>query len=315
MKTNDIKNRWEQFRKQKGYLQRLDPEHPMDIFIGISEKGLDEIVLFTMIEPAQIKSSKDLEIEKGQRQDGKWATQISLKDKTNEDIFARLCLDLVEVSQNVASEKDGINTITKRFLAWQKLFSSLHTDLPKSVLKGLVGELIFARDVLSKQYSWDDIIAAWLGPDGADRDYVFPNNWFEIKAVATGKEIVTISSLNQLETDVQGYLVKINVDESNEMDPSANAVSSVINSIRLILQNNPVASQLLEQKLISVGYIDKKVYDDIYFAYKSPVYYLVNDSFPKLTTPSVPREIIGARYDLSLVGIEPWRREESNIWS
>ncbi len=315
MKTNDIKGKWEQFRKQKGYLQRLDPEHPMDIFIGISEKGFDEIVLFTKLEPAQMKSSKDLEIEKGQRQDGKWATQISLIDKTNEDIFARLCLDLVEVSQHVVSEQAGINAITKRFLAWQKLFSSIHTNLPKSVLKGLVGELSFAKDVLSKHYSWDDIMTAWLGPDGADRDYVFSDCWFEIKAVATGKAVVTISSLNQLETEAYGYLVKIDIDESSEMDPSAKAVSKLIDEIRTILQHNPGAAQLFEQKLISLGYLDKKAYDDICFAVKQHVYYMVDGSFPKLTTHSVPKEIVGTRYDLSLVGIEPWRREDSEIWS
>ena len=315
MKMNDIKFKWEQFRKQKGYLQRLDPEHPMDIFIGISEKGFDEIVFFTKVEPAKMKSSKDLEIHKGKRQDGKWATQISLKDKTNEDIFARLCLDLVEASQHVASEQEGINAITKRFLAWQKLFSFIHTDLPKSVLKGMVGELSFAKDILSKYYSWDDVMVAWQGPDGADRDYIFSDNWFEVKAVATGKTIVTISSLNQLETESPGYLVKIDIDESSEMDPSATSIKKLINEIRLVLQNNPVATQLFEQKLISLGYIDKETYDDIYFAFKQPVYYLVDGTFPKLTTQSVPKEIVGTRYDLSLVGIEPWRREDSEIWS
>ena len=30
------------FKAQKGYMQRLDPSHPLDFFIGINEKGYDE---------------------------------------------------------------------------------------------------------------------------------------------------------------------------------------------------------------------------------------------------------------------------------
>ena len=280
MKTSDLKNRWEEFRKQKGYLQRLDPSHPMDFFVGINEKGYDEIVLITLKEPAQLKSSKALDIEKGQRKDGKWATQIASVDKNNEDIFARLCVDLVEVSQNAKTEQDGLNRITNRFLAWQKLFHSLNANLPKSVLKGMVGELSFAKEVLAKHYSMDEIMSAWVGPDGADRDYVLSDNWYEIKAVATGKEQITISSLNQLETDQKGYLVKYNVDESTETDPLAKSISCYVNEMRTELQNYPHAAQLFEQKLISIGYLDKKVYDSIHFVHNGPEYYYVDEQFP-----------------------------------
>ena len=153
MKTSDIKERWEQFRNQKGYVQRIDPNHPMDFFLGISEKGYDELVLFTTLEPVLIQSSKALEITKNQRpKDKKWATQICSIDRKNQDIFARLCLDLVESSQKVSSESEGLSLVTHRFLAWQRLFASLHMGLPKHVLKGLVGELSFAVEVLSHHY-------------------------------------------------------------------------------------------------------------------------------------------------------------------
>lgn len=315
MKTSEIKTKWEQFRQQKGYLQRLDPMHPMDFFIGINDRGYDELVLITINEPSLLKSSKALEIEKGKRKDGKWATQITSVDKTNEDIFARLCADLMECSQNAQTEQDGINRITKRFLAWQRLFSTIHTDLPKIVLKGMIGEIYFAIDALSKHYSWDEILVAWEGPNGADRDYQFTDNWYEVKAIATGKDTMTISSLNQLDTINLGYIVKYEVDEVNALNPAAISVSETVKTIRAILASYPTASLLFEQKLVSLGYLDKKSYDEIYFSHKGPSYYLVDNKFPRLTPNSAPAEIVAVRYDLSLAGVEPWRRDETSIWN
>ncbi len=316
MKTSDFKDRWEQFRNQKGFFQRIDPNHPMDFFIGISERGYDELMLLTVQEPAQLKSSRFLEITKNQRpKDKKWATQICSLDIKNQDIFARLCIDLLESSQDAKTEQDGLGKVTRRFLAWQKLFASLNSGLPQHVLKGLVGELSFAKEVLSYHYSWDEIMMAWLGPDGADRDYIFPDKWFEIKAVATGKDKVSISSLNQLDTSDLGYLVKFDVDESSATDPNAISVSNMINSVREIMASYPNASHVFEQKLISLGYIDRPDYDNIYYSHKLPVYYLVNEQFPRLVPATVPAEVVGASYDLSLVGIDEWKKDEVKIWN
>ena len=315
MKTNEIKEKWKEFRNQKGYVQRIDPHHPMDLFIGISDKGYDELVLFTYLEPAMIKSSKALEITKNKREDGKWAIQICSMDSNNQDIFARLCVDLIESSQHVKTEREGLDLITKRFLSWQRLFASINAVLPKSVLKGLVGELSFALDILSKRYSWNEIITSWQGPEGADRDYILHEKWFEIKAVSTGKDKLTISSLNQLEAPDDGYLVKFDVDESSATDPNAISITGLINEVRSILDQYPDVLALFEQKLVNIGYIDKTEYDSIFFVHSKPTYYFVNNNFPKLTSLIVPVEVVGASYDLSLAGIDPWRKEEAEVWN
>lgn len=315
MKTSEIKEKWQSFKTQKGYLQRLDPNHPMDFFIGISDKGNDELVLFTLVEPMQMKSSKAIDIEKKVRKDGKWATQIESLVAENQDVFAKLCIDLVESSQYVKSEEEGLKCIVKRFIKWQSLFATIHEILPSSVLKGMVGELSFASEVLSKHYSWDEIMEAWQGPDGADRDYTFTNYWFEVKAINTGKEVVTISSLNQLENDNQGYLVKYNVDESSKTDPKAISMNAFIDSIRDKLGAAQVASQKFEQKLVSLGYLSQKAYDDVYFVHAGPEFYSVDSAFPRLVTKNVPPEIVKAQYDLSLAGIDHTKVIEEEIWS
>ncbi len=315
MKTVDFICKWDDFRNQNGYLQRLDPSHPLDFFIGISEKGYDELVLFTEIEPYQMRSSKALEVDKNKRKDGKWATQIASVYKENQEIFARLCVDLVESSYNVTDEKEGFSRVASRFLAWQRLFATMHETLPMSVLKGLMGELKFIELLMDRGYSKDDVIKAWQGPDGADRDFVINNIWYEIKAISTGKDKVTISSLNQLETDIPGYLVVKNIDESSKMDATALSVKEMVSNVRKLIEDAPEASRIFEEKLVSLGYLDKPAYEEIYFVLGPSRYYKVSDDFPRLITEKVPTEIVGVRYDLSIAGIEAWKTEEDILWN
>lgn len=315
MNIDDIKKKFIAFHEQKGYLQRLDPSHPMDFFVGINEKGNDELVLLTTIEPAQLKSSTALEVEKNVRKDGRWATQIASLESENQDIFASLCLDLVASSYTAETEKKGLDCVIKRFLAWQRLFANLKNDLSKSVLKGMIGELSFLIEIAEKMGSWNVALNGWQGPDGADRDFVFQTQWYEIKSISTGKDKVTISSLNQLEDENEGCLIVYNVDETSNTDPCAITVNELVKRIRDILADSPVELQLFNQKLVSLGYISKQTYDSIFFALKDREIYAVDNDFPKLITSSVPREIVSVRYDISLAGIEKWKRTEEEVWN
>lgn len=315
MLSSELKNRWEDLRNQQGLLQRVDSTHPLDFFVGISTNGNYQLVLITKIEPAQIRSSKVLEIEKNIRKDGRWATQIALLDDNNKDIFAKLCMDLIDSSAESKDEAEGLTSVTKRFLAWQKLFETMHETLPVSAIKGLIGELVFAAETLSNVFSWDEIMDAWQGPDGADRDYVFMDKWFEVKSIATGKSAVQISSLDQLDTKLPGYITLFNVDESSSTDPLAIPVSAIVNRTRNLLACQPSAAQKYERKLISVGYMDKKQYDNMYFSYSNPTFYEVNSDFPKVTRDMVHHGIIDAKYKIDLAAIEEYKKEESAIWN
>jgi hypothetical protein len=314
MKTSDFQNKWNEFRGQNGYLQRLDPNHPLDFFVGVSEKGYDELALLTTSEPAKLTSSKALEVEKAIRKDGKWATQIYSVEKENQEIFARLCLDLVECSQNSKNEAEGLSNVTKRYLAWQRLFARLKETLPGSVLKGIIGEIDFARLMISRGYSRDEVIEGWVGPDGADRDFVMKNAWYENKAIATGKKYIEISSLNQLETEENGFITVVNVDDASSNDSRAIDVKKYIEQFKKELESAPMALNLFEQKLVSLGYIEKKAYENIFYIIGERVFFKVDDLFPRLITKNVAPEIVSVKYELSLAGIQPWRIGDE-IWS
>ncbi|WP_369408059.1 PD-(D/E)XK motif protein, partial [Pseudomonas sp. SWRI111] len=76
--------------------------------------------------------------------------------------------------------------------------------LSKSERIGLIGELLFLRDVLSDRVGWNAAIKCWNGPGGHEQDFVVAGSIFEVKTqVVTADRRIRISSEDQLDA-VQG---------------------------------------------------------------------------------------------------------------
>lgn len=312
MKTDEILGKWEALRKSKEYQQRLDPDHPLDFFVGVDVSGKDELILITDEKPVRFQSSKEIKIETRMREsDKRWVTLIILEDKHNSEIFAKLCLDLMEVSRNSLDEAEGVAAVIYRFIAWQKLFARNRDGLSEKTIKGLVGELMFAKNVLCNISNISKVVAAWEGPKGGDRDFVFEDTWYEIKSIATGKNYITISSLNQLEIDRDGYIVQYFVDSTSEMEANSFPINALVNDIRNLCRKDPLTLMVFDNKLIELGYIsDNPKYDEMYFTCSEPNFYKVSTGFPRLTPSNIPEQIINAQYDISLASIESWKVEK-----
>lgn len=315
MKISDLNQKWDDLRTSKKYLQRLDSSHPLDFFVGIDDNGYKELVLITPYEPALMKSSKSVNVEKGKRQDGQWAIQIKLNDENNQEVFSSLCMDLIVSTCEFTNKLEGMQAVVARFLKWQKLLEYGSDGMSNEVIKGVVGELIFAEKVLLRKYNLDEVIGSWVGPDGADRDYVFEKEWFEVKAVATGKLTVGISSLNQLDIDQLGYLSIVTTDYTSETDMHGFSFSWLIEHFKKMLESNPKALFSFEEKLLNLGYYDRKEYHEKHFKTGEISIYTVDDKFPRLTPQNVNSVIASAKYDLIIQGLNDWKLEEKDLWS
>jgi len=203
-----------------------------------------------------------------------------------------------------------LEVVISRFLKWQKLMESGSNSLSEEVIKGLIGELIFAKKWLRKTYDWDTIMASWLGPEALDKDFVFEETWAEVKAVRSGKPFVTISSMEQLTSEKDGLLVVVTVDSTAPTDTTGFSVVGLINDIRQDLRIHPSAMFDFEKKLMEIGWSDKKEYENKCYAVRGIRIYDVTSEFPKLEQKNVPVEIIKARYDIALSGIARFERTE-----
>lgn len=306
MRIDFFKSKWKEIRSTQGLFQRVDPQHNLDFFIGIDEHGRDVLMLISDYEPSKMRSSKSICVEKGQREDGRWAIQIILVSPEREDVFARLCWDLVESTYGITNILEGQEAVISRFISWQRLMEAERDGLSEARIKGLIGELKYAENFLIPRYGNDVVIESWLGPEGADRDFVFEDTWAEVKAVASGKLTVEISSLEQLDTEILGCLVICFVDATSGTDSNGFSFRSIIESFRERLYASPRALFNFESKLVSLGYFDRKEYSEKYYILNGISRYFVDSTFPRLTTRDLRTEISRARYELLISSLNPW---------
>lgn len=309
MRIDEFRKKWDDNNTAKKTYQRIDDTHQLDFYVGENELGYKELLLITELEPSKMKSSKSVEVEKGKRADQKWAIRIKLTNPEYEDVFIHLCWDLIESSRSCQSELLGIEMVISRFSKWQKLMANGNEGLSNEVIKGIIGELTYAELVLLEKYDLDTIISSWLGPDGADRDFIFQNTWTEVKAIGSGRTSIGISSLEQLDIDIEGTIAVATIDNTSPLDNAGFNFTSKISKFRELMQASPDALFKFEEKLINIGYYDRKEYDEKFYTFEGFKFFKVDKDFPKLNKKNVRSEIIAAEYEISLSAIANWELE------
>lgn len=309
MRIEDLINKWEYVPPSDPSFQRIDNTHILDIFVGKDDDLKRELMVVSEIEPSKINSSKVLDIQKGIRKDNRWATRIKLLKADEAEVFTHLCWDLIEHSRKATTKPMALEIFVARFLKWQKLMESGSALLSESTIRGIIGEILYAKKVLRNTFVWDKILSAWLGPDGSDRDFVFDNTWVEVKTIKPGKSSVTISSVEQLDTDKSGVLAVIVLDNTSASDVDGFSFADIVENMRDELRSSPSAIFQFEAKLMELGYSDHPEYHEKFYVLNSMRKFLVEEDFPRLKRIDLPVAILNANYDIALSEIISFEME------
>lgn len=201
------KNIEEIFAREKSALafRRINSTHPSDLYLGYNENGGKALVIVEISDEKKVESSQIIHTQLYLREDGKTSLEFVLKDNKFETMFYRLCEDIITSTSNV---KRGIviGFVIKRWNAWKTAFQKLSGErLSDMSIMGLIGELTFMEQVMIPKYGIDRSIVAWEGPDGGHKDYVINSTWYEIKSTTLSSDTVKISSIEQLDSDKEGF--------------------------------------------------------------------------------------------------------------
>jgi hypothetical protein len=308
--SEDLLLRWNGPFRQVGAYTRVDPVHPLELYIGYEAISQKSMLLISDAEPSLVPSSKSILVSVGQRNDGKWALIFRLIRNEQQEVFSQLCCDLIESSRLQRNEANGVEFVLSRYRRWNKLMEHQGSGLlSESARKGLLGELLFLQRVLAGGMPALDAVSGWIGLGGADRDFVFSAGWHEIKAVGTGAKTVAISSLQQLDASPPGELVIFFVDHTAPGESDSFSLNDKVNEVQSTLQAVPSARDLFDAKLLDFGYMPLREYEVQHYRLGGMCRYNIDDRFPCLTTANVPSQIAAATYELSLGALEDWRTE------
>ena len=153
-----------------------------------------------------------------QYKDGDLLTlRLSLENNDFLEIFCIFCQDLLDSVKVTNDDETAYHTLRSRYYSWRQLFRSDNARLTETEIMGLIGELLFLKDYMIPERGIDVALESWMGPEKTHKDFSDQQDWFEVKTISFGKESVRISSIEQLDSDIDGTLV---VYELEKMSPS-----------------------------------------------------------------------------------------------
>ena len=304
MSNNEIYKTFREDFPSRHFIRFGDNRH-ISLYIGRDDDARYSFDFRGKYKPVRISSSDVIAVE--QYKDGELLTlRFSLENNDLLEYFCTFCQDLLESVRVTNDDETAYHTLRSRYYSWRQLFRPDNVRMNESEIMGLIGELLFLRDYMIPERGIDVALDSWMGPEKTHKDFSDQQDWFEIKTVSFGKECVRISSIEQLDSDVDGTLV---VYELEKMSPSYEGIklNQLVNNIIALLTNSAQRETFMA-KLQLFNFDFSNEYDAIVFALRNRNMYRVDtENFPRLHRTMLPEAISRAQYDLLLTEIEPFK--------
>lgn len=237
---------------------------------------------------------------------------LSLSNAADFRNFALMCKSLMLATERFAPTQSGKGLLQaiKEVHRWQEMLSHRAGRLlSKSERIGLIGELLFLRDVLSDRIGWNAAIKCWNGPGGHEQDFVVAGSIFEVKTqVVTADRRIRISSEDQLDA-VQGRILICNqgIAPIPSAAPSARTLNALVSEIRdAFSATSANALECFEIALLEAGYQEMPEYDEESWVLVDRIFYEVSNEFPRIERSDLRNGVEMVYYSIRVSDCSPF---------
>lgn len=293
----NIKKRFETVT-QNGSFTRVDKTCTADFYAGLDEEGrLAFKYRGNFIPKRDLKSADGIQLN--QYRNTTFNTlQFTLCDHHNRDLFYVFCEDIIRSALDVINENEIYKTILCRFYSWKRMFSSQSKLLSENEIKGLIGELLFLKNYMFPWYGQSAAIRSWSGQELTHKDFSLNNIWYEVKTIHTTRNTVTISSIEQLESNNTGEMVVIMLERMSSGFDGININRLTTEIFDSIIENEDRDAFI--RKITTQGFSSDENYDDLVYDLKLVNRYRVDQTFPALRRTDIPSAVSKSQYELLL---------------
>lgn len=245
----------------------------------------------------------------------KFATVYRLLDDSLISIFISFAIDL-ESLVDINNDVLPIN-IYNRYIYWQKMFMKRRTTISEKEVKGLINELFILKNYLIPKYGIEDSINGWIGTNMTKKDFALSSGvWFEAKAISVGKKSVRISSIDQLVSAMDGFLVVSFLEKTSEINEKG---INLFYLMRYFLEDLNITESLKTAIQVKVYNIvsnldfisdSSHVLNKYRYLFKKTNFYLVDSRFPQIDSNVIPKGINEVKYSIYLDSIEIFKVED-----
>lgn len=288
--------------------KRVGDTHPIDLYFGKDDKGRCAIEYTGEFKiNKKICSSSVIEINHYKTNSGKKSIIFSLLDNSLLRPFCSFLNTMIDSTIHFSlSDQEAYLAVCNVYFTMQKMFRSNTDLLSEAEIKGLIGELLFLRDELIPSVGTSKAIGSWSGAEKTRKDFALDTEWHEIKTINFGKETVHISSIEQLDSQIEGNLVIYQLEKmAEEFDGIKlnNVIESLLGCIPAIHDKDVLLCKLREAK-----YSYDKRYDEFVYSLRAIDTYRVDNNFPRIRRSSIPNAIAKASFDLNIAQIIPFKK-------
>lgn len=284
---------------------RIGENRNINIYVGRDEFGRYSFDYRGRFKISKTKSSDVISVSHI-KCDGEVFLRFSLENPALLEYFCAFCEDLMESTIVINDDETAYQALRIRYFSWKQLFKPNHGNLTEIEIMGLLGELLFLKEVMIPEKGFDKALESWTGPEKTHKDFSFDEEWYEIKTINAGKDSVHISSIEQLDSNVPGFLVVYSLEK---MSPSyqglkLNAtVNEIIESIVATQQKD-----IFLAKLSLYGFDFSPENDNFVYDLKSVTMYKVDgEEFPRVIREKLPEAITKIQYDIILSNIDNYK--------
>lgn len=287
----------------------INPEWPLRIYKGDNADGYRVYSVISKYEPKNLLSTKLISVHRMYNPNrDEWQILFSLTSLSDnsKDMFKYIFRDIIKTIDFSQSEKKALETLCYRYEHWQQLLSKVPDSFGPLKQQGLMAELLVLKEDLIPKYGVSEALEMWQGPKGGKQDFILLDSWIEVKSTTLGKRDISISSLEQLDSDIsEGELVVVTVQESNVHDSKAICLTMVIDEIDANINEDLLLNKFRENLLL-VGYGSSQA-DEVYFRIISKDYYSVTNDFPKIKRNDISTAITSVSYNLNLDSLSEFK--------
>lgn len=229
---------------------------------------------------------------------------LRLTDADHEDLFYRLCQDIVKSTALATLGEEAIDRMLVRTWRWHRLLRGGRDGrLSAEEQKGLIGELLVLEKHLLPVLGPVDAVRGWVGPLGAPKDFQVGPISVEAKACAPLAAKLSISSPAQLDSTEEARLFLHVTEVAPALEDSASAVTieDIVRRTREMISAQDLAAVIeFEERLLAMGFDWAHDYSDRRWMVGAESLYEVAEGFPRITSETVPSGVDDVRYAIVL---------------
>ncbi|MET4489054.1 PD-(D/E)XK motif protein [Bradyrhizobium sp. LA7.1] len=295
-------------------VRRVEVQYPLDFRRGKDFHGRYIFMLEGMADKASLPLAPKLGgIDVSADFDGTGSCKLvlTLLDPAYVEIFRVLCHDLLSATSRLprGDNSKGLIIVLDRLVNWQHLLRRRQDQiLTKQQIIGLMGELLFLRDIVLKAVGSEGV-SAWRGSFGDEQDFVHGEWIFEIKTqLSTADQRMQISSEAQLDTSSGKILIcHQTLGASSADDPRSRSLNELVQEIRSALGSDSTSAAMdFELSLAKANYTKRPDYDDNRWVLSTRKTYEVLDKFPRITPAMLSNGIERVAYHIRLEACKPF---------